>query len=108
MSNLRDILEHSPAISQEVHTAYASTTHYTVNTKTLENKLEASIQAVEDTYEVKPAITPEQLRILFKIINKQLPNCGRKRGAILRYIEAYTPEPKPDYGKRIVQHLRKL
>jgi hypothetical protein len=63
---------------------------------------------LEDTYEIQPDLTSEQLRVLFKIINKQLPDCGRKRGAILRYIRAYMPEPQPNYGSKILQRLKNL
>lgn len=52
-----------------------------------------------DTYDIDHGLSAQDLRILLKIVAKQLPDCGRKRGAILRYIKAYTPEPNNDNQK---------
>lgn len=42
-----------------------------------------------DKYEVKHGLTDTQIRILFKIVAKEYDDCGRKRGAILRYIKHF-------------------
>lgn len=52
-----------------------------------------------DTYDIEHGLNNSDLRILLKIVAKQLPNCGRKRGAILRYIKAYTEEENTDNRK---------
>jgi hypothetical protein len=52
-----------------------------------------------DTNEIDHGLNTQDLRTLLKIIAKDLPDCGRKRGAILRYIKAYTPEPNNDNRK---------
>tara|TARA_X000001316_G_C922067_1_gene36856 strand:- start:1358 stop:1690 length:333 start_codon:yes stop_codon:yes gene_type:complete len=42
-----------------------------------------------DTYPVEHGLNSVDLRILCKILSKHYPDCGRKRGAILRYIRHY-------------------
>jgi hypothetical protein len=49
--------------------------------------------------EIEHGLNSRDLRTLFKILAKELPNCGRKRGAILRYIKAYTEEENTDNRK---------
>lgn len=56
-------------------------------------------QSELDTYEIDHGLSKADLRILLKIVAKQLPDCGRKRGAILRYIKAYTTETNNDNRK---------
>ena len=58
-----------------------------------------------DTYPVDHGLDPAELRILFKILAKELPECGRKRGAILRYINAYK-QPKQQLGKDLHRFLK--
>jgi len=111
MSNLRETLEQSRAVGQDYHDAYASGNVRlgTANRlRQINESLQRMVREDNDTYEVQPDLSPQDLRTLYKIINRQLPDCGRKRGAILRYIKAYTPEPKPQLGFRIVQHLNNL
>ena len=58
-----------------------------------------------DTYPVDNPLNAEDTRILFKILRKEYADCGRKRGAILRYIKAYR-ELKPDpIGQRLYNQL---
>ena len=65
--------------------------------------------AVElDEHEIKNPLTAKSTRILFKILNKEFPDCGRKRGAILRYIQAYTPKEERDLPKALFNALRNL
>ena len=52
-----------------------------------------------DTYDIEHGLSSSDLRILLKIVAKQLPDCGRKRGAILRYIKAYTTKTNNDNRK---------
>jgi hypothetical protein len=58
-----------------------------------------------DTYPVEHGLDPAELRILFKILARELPECGRKRGAILRYINAYK-QPKQQLGKDLHRFLK--
>lgn len=111
MSNLIETLNNSSAVAQDYHETYR---RHPINLTSTNrrNSVNASLQnAIDceyDTWEIQPELNPQELRILFKIINKRLPDCGRKRGAILRYIKAYMPEPKPNYGVRILQKLNNL
>ena len=111
MSNLIDTLKSSRAVAQDYHDTYQ---RHAINltSTSRRNSVNASLQRAlddeYDTWEIQPELSPQELRILFKIINKRLPDCGRKRGAILRYIKAYMPEPKPNYGVRILQKLNNL
>jgi len=52
-----------------------------------------------DTYDIEHGLSNADLRVLLKIVAKKLPDCGRKRGAILRYIKAYTTETNNDNRK---------
>jgi len=52
-----------------------------------------------DNYEIDHGLSPKELRTLLKIIAREFPDCGRKRGAILRYIKAYIPEENTDNRK---------
>lgn len=61
-----------------------------------------------DEHEVDNPLSKEETRILFKILRKELPDCGRKRGAILRYIKAYTPEPERNLSFAMYNHIRNL
>lgn len=61
-----------------------------------------------DEHEVDNPLSKEETRILFKILRKELPDCGRKRGAILRYIKAYTPEPERNLSYAMYNHIRNL
>lgn len=59
-----------------------------------QEQLHEAANRAEDTYEVDHGLNKKDLRILFKILAKDLPDCGRKRGAILRYIKAYQSNEK--------------
>ena len=52
-----------------------------------------------DKYEINHGLSPKEHRTLLKILAKDFPDCGRKRGAILRYIKAFTPEENTDNRK---------
>ena len=52
-----------------------------------------------DTYEVHHGLNSKEMRTLLKILAKEFPDCGRKRGAILRYIKAFMPEENTDNRK---------
>lgn len=58
-----------------------------------------------DTHPIDHGLDKDDLRILFKILAKDLPECGRKRGAILRYIDAYK-QPKQELGKNLYRFLK--
>lgn len=61
-----------------------------------------------DTYEVEHGLTDPQLRILFKILAKDYEDCGRKRGAILRYISHYENVDQPLGDKRLFAALQSM
>tara|TARA_R110001606_G_C15061491_1_gene614806 strand:+ start:286 stop:633 length:348 start_codon:yes stop_codon:yes gene_type:complete len=61
--------------------------------------IEQDTQHELDTYDIEHGLSKADLRILLKIVAKELPDCGRKRGAILRYIKAYAPETNNDNRK---------
>lgn len=63
---------------------------------------------VNDTYEINHGLSNEDHRILLKIVAKELPDVGRKRGAILRYIAAYKEKEEPDIGSQLLRHLTRL
>lgn len=48
-----------------------------------------STSLFKDDYTVEHGLSDEEIRILFKIMAKDYPDAGRKRGAILRYINYY-------------------
>lgn len=55
-----------------------------------------------------PPIPPDDLEILTKIYHKRLPDCGRQRGAILRYIEAHRDHEALEKEKRAKTILQRL
>jgi hypothetical protein len=61
-----------------------------------------------DEYTVDHGLSPKQLRILLKIMAKELLDCGRKRGAILRYIAQYEKTIPSVGNERLYQVLRSL
>ena len=61
-----------------------------------------------DTYEVQHGLTDNQIRILFKILARDLDDCGRKRGAILRYIKHYEENQKHLGDKKLFTTLQTL
>jgi hypothetical protein len=63
---------------------------------------------VDDTYEINHGLSNEDHRILLKIIAKELPDVGRKRGAILRYIAAYKEKPEPMIGSQLLRYLNRI
>jgi phage tail protein X len=62
---------------------------------------------IKDTYDIKHGLSDHRLRILLKIVAKDLPDCGRKRGAILRYIDAYD-KPLDETGYCLYRKLSSL
>lgn len=52
-----------------------------------------------DKHEINHGLNPKEMRTLLKILAKNFPDCGRKRGAILRYIKAFMPEENTDNRK---------
>jgi len=53
---------------------------------------------IRDVHGIEHGLSGQDLRILFKILKKDYEDCGRKRGAILRYIKHYrevTDNAKP-------------
>jgi len=53
---------------------------------------------IRDLHTIEHGLCEQDLRVLFKILRKDYEDCGRKRGAILRYIKHYkevADEAKP-------------
>jgi|TARA_R110002051_G_scaffold181387_1_gene250869 hypothetical protein len=61
-----------------------------------------------DTDEIQHGLSDEELRVLLKIIAKRYDDCGRKRGAILRYIKHYMEQDVPLGNKRMFAVLRTI
>ena len=61
-----------------------------------------------DEYPVKHGLSDTQLRILFKILARDLEDCGRKRGAIMRYIKHYEDKATPQGDISMFHALRAL
>jgi|TARA_R110002050_G_scaffold120923_2_gene239226 hypothetical protein len=80
--------------------------------KYLQNRLIENIAInmtrVDDTYEINHGLSDEDHRILLKIVAKELPDVGRKRGAILRYIASFKKEPEPEIGSQLLRHLNRI
>ena len=98
--SLSESLDSRNPVYQSAH-AYIEQIHregdrYIARTK---NHIEDDTKRHLDTYEINHGLSPQDLRTLLKIVAKEFPDCGRKRGAILRYIKAYTPEPNNDNRK---------
>jgi len=74
----------------------------------LVENINTNMERVDDTYEINHGLSNEDHRILLKIVAKELPDVGRKRGAILRYIAAYKEKPEPEIGYQILRHLNKV
>jgi len=58
-------------------------------------------QRESDTYPVDHQLSDSDFRILCKILCKEYEDCGRKRGAILRYIKHYREQETEKQSKRI-------
>jgi hypothetical protein len=95
--SLNEALNECPSIYAYAH-CYPERIHYETNNSLVRvSDSVANDTAVElDEHTIEHGLTKKELRTLFKILAKQLPNCGRKRGAILRYIKAYTTEDNND------------
>ena len=52
-------------------------------------ELEQRDLEIRDVHPINHGLSEQDLRILFKILKKDYEDCGRKRGAILRYIKHY-------------------
>jgi len=56
-----------------------------------------------------PDIPEEDLHVIKKIYHKMYSDCGRKRGALMRYIKHFRETQEPEnFSKRFFSHLRKL
>jgi len=61
------------------------------------------------TCHVTPEIPEDDLHILEKIYHKEYEDCGRKRGALLRYIKHYRETAEPvNHSRRLFKHIEKL
>lgn len=87
MSNINQkLLEKSASISRVGLYSLNSAAH---SPQAVEKNLRVRHQAITDTYPIEMEISKEDFRVLCKIVNKLYGDCGRKRGAILRYIKHY-------------------
>jgi len=74
----------------------------------LVENIDINMSRVNDTYEINHGLSNEDHRILLKIVAKELPDVGRKRGAILRYIAAYKEKQEPMIGSQLLRHLNRI
>lgn len=51
--------------------------------------LDKNTQRFKDEHPIEHNLSDKQIRILLKIVAKEYEDCGRKRGAILRYLKHY-------------------
>lgn len=53
-------------------------------------------------------IPKEDLIVLEKLYHKDYPDCGRKRGALLRYIKFFREEYEtPDHLPNLIKHIKR-
>lgn len=102
--DLKTALDNQQAVFNQVHinTSYGSVGSYDLNR--YNEMLDGQHKVAADTYNVCHGLTEAEMRILHKILAKDLPNCGRKRGAILRYIKAYQSDNQ-NYGLKLYRSL---
>ena len=70
--------------------------------------ISAAADAATDNDEVRHGLSDKELRVLFKILGKKYDDCGRKRGAILRYIKHYMEQDVPLGNKRMFSILQSI
>lgn len=108
MSNIYKSISTQRVVADSSHTWLQDATSNHISPayfRGYKQNLESQTQQEFDTYDVDNPLNAEDTRILFKILHKQYADCGRKRGAILRYIKAYR-ELKPDQiGDRLYKQL---
>jgi|ETNvirenome_2_60_1030617.scaffolds.fasta_scaffold88517_2 hypothetical protein len=97
-----DALNKQPYASESVHTYSAANQHNTERAQAVVQKDDLKFQ---DNYEINHGLSRSEVRTLFKILAKELPDCGRKRGAILRYIKHYHKPEQHSTGYSLYQHL---
>ena len=59
------------------------------NNASYERQYEKRDREARDVHDIEHGLSEKELRILFKILSRHYQDCGRKRGAILRYIKHY-------------------
>ena len=101
-----DILDRSKSMLQ-LHNGYHhhDSNRSAIQTHTLSNRTQLAMKEnadrMLDQHEIKHGLTDAQVRILLKIVAKEYDDCGRKRGAILRYIKHFEEvEAKTKEGDR--------
>lgn len=88
------------------HSPYRARTDV-IRANTIRN-IEHTSNQLLDTYDIEHGLTPAELRVLLKIVAKSYHDCGRKRGAILRYIKYYMEQDVPLGNKRIYNKLKAM
>lgn len=88
------------------HSPYRARTD-AIRESTIRN-LENTSNQLLDTYNIEHGLNPAELRVLLKIIAKSYHDCGRKRGAILRYIKHYMENDVPLGNKRMFNKLKAM
>lgn len=72
----------------------------------VKNLIQKSIYETEEINNPKHGLDEEELNILFNILAKKLPNCGRERGAIIRYINRHK-KPKMERTPAMLESFLK-
>ena len=97
MSELYKVINDSTPLGQQYHNERAvNIANCSTSDRDYYKRLIGeNIARVQDTYEIQWAdiLTREEERVLKKILLKDYPDAGRKRGAILRYIKHFKTEP---------------
>ena len=105
------ILNNGKSVFETNH-GYHYHSHYrgrtdSIRSATIRN-LENTSNQLLDTYDIEHGLTPAELRVLLKIVAKSYHDCGRKRGAILRYIKYYMEQDAPLGNKRMFNKLKAM
>jgi hypothetical protein len=116
--SLLNILDESSSVFiggfSHIYQPYGRDDLKSVDVPSVRRSVLTSVQATSsqerllDTYEVNHGLTDNQIRILFKILARDLEDCGRKRGAILRYIKHYEENQKHLGDKKLFSTLQAL
>ena len=114
-THLLDLLDSSKSML-EVHNGYHShdKARSADQTSVLSNNtllnIRASTDRMLDEYEINHGLSDSEIRVLLKIVAKEYEDCGRKRGAILRYIKHFQEvEAKAKVGdKKLYTKLRAM
>ena len=91
---LLDLINREPSIFKNsfgyhYHRANYNPKNLTPIKNNVVSSLDINTQRFKDEHPIEHNLSDKQIRILLKIVAKEYEDCGRKRGAILRYLKHY-------------------